>query len=129
MKTGAWVLAIALVAGSCATTSPVANQDRSLSFGCDDLVVVGRVKNGDYHHVEIEDDILGHGWISGTLRVRRTIRGTAVPRAVPVRYFAHTYMREDRDFMFVANRADDGAYEIKAAEPMSGRPYPAPNCN
>jgi hypothetical protein len=77
----------------------------------------------------MDGDILGHGWITATLRVQRVIRGSGVYSAVPVRYFGHTYMREDRDFMFVAKRAGDGAYEIKTAQLASVRLYPVSTCN
>lgn len=93
-----------------------------MAVDCDELVVVGRLKNGEYEHVEIEDDILGHGWITAELRVRSVEKGRSVRPQVPVRYFAHTYMREDRDFMFVLSPEPDGGYLVSTAQLMSYRP-------
>lgn len=113
----------------CTTASSVADEDRELPFGCDDVVLVGRLKNGDYQPVDDEGDILGHGWITAKLQVRRVVGGAKVPSVVPVRYLAHTYMREDREFMFVVRRTTDGIYVIKTAQVMSVRPKLASHCN
>jgi hypothetical protein len=103
-------------------------EDRTLSYGCNDTVVVGRVTNGAYQPVQSENDILGHGWISATLHVRKIVRRTNVPANLPVRYFAHTYMREDRDFMLVLKRSA-GGYEIATGQLMSVRPLLASHCD
>lgn len=116
-----------LLTVACAAGQEASLDDRTLPFGCSDTVVVGRVENGEFEHVEIENDLLGHGWISATLKVRRVVRGERVPPVLPVRYFAHTYMREDRDFMFVLGRTDAG-YEIKTGQLMSVRPLLATSC-
>jgi hypothetical protein len=120
------VLAMLLTVG-CATGQEASLEDRTLPYGCSDTVVVGRVKNGAYQPVESENDLLGHGWISATLKVRNIVRGERVPPVLPVRYFAHTYVREDRDFMLVLGRTGAG-YEIKTGQLMSVRHLLATSC-
>jgi hypothetical protein len=115
-----------LIAG-CAAASPVSLEDRTLSFGCDDIVVVGSIVNGAYQPTEADNDVIGHGWISATVKVRHVIRGTRIPSVVPVKYFAHAYMREGQDFMLVLERADAG-YEIATGQLMSLHPRLASRC-
>ena len=104
-------------------------EHRTLPFGCNDLVVIARVKNGEWQQVEDPDDILGHGWFDATLRVRQVIKGRGSGRTMSVRYFAHTYMREDRDFMLVLSRQPDGSLVINSGQLMSARPKLAPRCD
>ena len=120
-------LTITLLTAGCATVPQASLEDRTLSYGCNDTVVVGTVTNGAFVPVEANDDILGHGWVSATLHVRKVIRGASLPAALPVRYFAHTYMRQDRDFMFVLKHSGTG-YEIATGQLMSARPMLASRC-
>lgn len=122
------LFAVGLILVGCATVSPVADEDRLLPLGCDDIVLIGRLKNGDYNPINDEADIIGHGWISATLQVRRVVGGAKVPSVVPVRYLAHTYLRDDREFMFVAARATGGVYVIKTVQLTSVHPKLASNC-
>jgi hypothetical protein len=122
------LLNLSLVPAACATLPVMSKEDRTLAFGCSDIVVIGRLKNGDYERVEIEGDLIGHGWISAELTVRKTLRGKPPRSVLPVGYFAHTYMRDDRDFMFVLREAEDGTYSIETAQLMSANPRLASHC-
>lgn len=86
-------------------------EDTVLAYGCNDLIVIGRLTNGDYQQVQVEDDLLGHGWVSADLNVKRSIKGEPSSTSLPVRYFAHTYLRSDRDFVFVLTPYENG-YEV-----------------
>jgi len=119
--------AAVLLTAACATAPEASLENRTLPFGCSDIVVVGRVTNGAFQHVEIENDLLGHGWISATLSVRKVVRGGPISSVLPVRYFAHTYMRQDRDFMLVLERVGTG-FEIKTGQLMSVRPLLESHC-
>src|SRR6186997_401489 len=103
MKVAHLAMGLALVAATSAESARRVGEAGRVTYRCGDLVVIGRFKNLDYEHVEIEDDILGHGWITARVRVRRVLSGRAEGRLVPVRYFAHTYFRGDRDFVLVIN--------------------------
>jgi hypothetical protein len=120
-------LAAMLWTGACATAPEASLADRTLPFGCDDVVVIGNVTNGSYRPVESADDLLGHGWITATVNVRRVIRGPQVAPVLPVRYFAHAAMRENRDFMLVLRRTGTG-FEITTGQSMSLRPRIAGRC-
>ena len=123
----AFILTITLLTGACATVPQASLEDRTLSYGCNDTVVVGTVTNGAYESVKSNDDILGHGWISATLHVRRVVRGERLPTVLPVRYFAHTYMRQDQEFMLVLKHTRTG-YEIGTGQLMRVRPLLATHC-
>jgi len=118
---------ILLLTSACATMQHASLEDRTLPYGCSDIVAVGSVTNRAYEPVANNDDLIGHGWISATLHVRKTIRGASLPAALPVRYFAHTYMRQGRDFLLVLKR-DGAGYEIAAGQLMSARPLLASHC-
>lgn len=50
-----------------------------------------------------------------------------MPSVLPVRYFAHVSMREDRDFMLVLKRTGTG-FEITTGQLMSLRPRLSSRC-
>ena len=79
-------------------------------------------------HFAIADDLLGHGWASATLKIRKRVHGASGASVIPVRYFEHSYLREDRDFLFVLRSADDGTYEVVGKKLMSARPRLAASC-
>ena len=117
----------ALVAG-CASTETASLADRTLQYGCNDLVVIGRLKNeGDYSPLEAKGDILGHGVMTATISVHRVVRGAHVPSRLPVSYAGHTFLRDDRDFMFVLER-NRAVYTISTAQLMTARPLLATHC-
>ena len=124
-------LALAIVLAMVGLSPVLAKTDeyRILTFGCSDRVVVGRVKNGDFHPVIDPDDFLGHGWIDAELKVKRVVKGTKIGPKLQVRYFAHTYMRDDRDFMFVLTSQPDGKLLIRKGQLMSMHPRLAGQCN
>lgn len=106
--------------------------DAPVSYRCGDLVVIGRFENLDYEPtVEIEGDLIGHGWFTARVRVRRVVAGRAEGRVVAVRYFAHTYYRDDREFVLVINRAEPDRNVIRSAHLIDGRRRPrlARSCN
>lgn len=127
MRLSCLPVALALLATGCATAPQASVEDRTLAFGCADSVVVGTVENGAYRPVDDQYDLIGHGWISATLYVRTVVRGPSVLPTLPVRYFAHTYMREGREFMLVLKRRD-AEYEIATGQLMSLRPRLAARC-
>lgn len=128
MRLSCFLFVLMLIATGCATDQQTSVADRTLAFGCTDSVVVATVENGAYQPVDDRSDLLGHGWISATLHVRDVVRGPSVPLTLPVRYFAHTYMREGREFMLVLKRRDAG-YELGPGQLMSLRPRLAARCD
>ena len=118
---------VALLATACVTGQAPSGEDRPLEFECADSVVIGTVVNGAYQPVVDESDLLGRGWVTASLHVREVVRGASLPSILPVRYFAHAYMREDREFMFVLQRRDAG-YQIATGRLMSSRPRLSDRC-
>lgn len=130
MTKGALLALGALISTTlCATISDAKLRERDeLEYGCKDLVVVGRLVNHDYQHVEIEDDIIGHGWITADVKVDDVVFGHTLARKLPVRYFAHTYMTEDRDFVFVLRPAENGRHLVRTADLIENDPELADRC-
>jgi hypothetical protein len=116
------------MAVACTAVDAASVEDRTLSFGCEDIMVVGRVKNSGFSPVRHNDDIIGHGSASAAILVRKAVRGPKLPRVIPVHYFAHAYMREDRDFMFVLRRSEGGTFGVASAQLMSLKPRLAAQC-
>ena len=129
MKPRSSLLAIAALTSACATVQSATIEDRTLSHGCSDTIVVGRIKNGEYKSVKNDEDILGHGWIDAHAEVKRLVRGGEVPSSLPIKYYAHTYMREDRDFMLVLSGSHSAGFELRHAQLMSVRPRIAAKCD
>lgn len=128
MKHFAISIPILLCLAACSTINASSESDRTLTFACGETVVVGTLSNkAAYETVPIEGDLIGHGWMEANLRVRRNVHGDQLSGDVPVRYFAHTYMRKDKMFMFVLSRNDVG-YKIETAQLMSGKPQPISDC-
>jgi len=116
-----------LTTTACATVPQASLADRTLAYACNDTIVVGTVENGVYEPVKPSPDVLGHGWISAMLHVRKVVRGERLPAVLPVRYFAHTYMRQDQEFMLVLKHTATG-YEITTGQLMRVRPLLASRC-
>ncbi|MDB5695257.1 MAG: hypothetical protein JWN21_800 [Sphingomonas bacterium] len=77
-----------------------------------DLIVLGRIKTLSYEATNDPDDILGHGWITAELHVRKVISGKPPSRSLIVRYFAHSTFRDDRTFRLRLRRIESGQYLI-----------------
>ena len=89
---------------------------------------MGRLSNeGTYEPVQVENDLIGHGFMDAVLDVRRTVHGAQLSGDVPVRYSGHTYMREDREFMFVLANSGSG-FHIRSAQLMSVKPRAVSDC-
>lgn len=100
-----------------------------VEYGCNDLVVVGRLGRQDYQHVEIENDLLGHGWVTAYVKINDVLFGHARARKLSIRYFAHTYMREDRDFVFVLRPTENGRHLIGSARLLEADTELAERCS
>jgi len=82
-----------------------ARQPEKIGYACGDVVVVGRFQNNfDYEHVDLEDDILGHGWMTAKVNVITHLAGARPRPPIVVKYFGHTYFKGDRDFLIVLSR-------------------------
>ena len=114
---------------SCVGRQDVRPEDRILEFGCGDTVVVARAMNQSVEPVKDENGEVWEGWVTATLSVQRVIRGARVPHRLPIRYFAHTYMRDDVDFMMVLRRNASGTFEVQTGQIMPLRPRLAARCN
>ena len=112
LKSWSVILPLMSVLAACATLPVQSNTSH--------IVVLGRLSNQTYEPVGIEDDILGHGWISAELSIDRVIEGEISERRIPVRYFSHAYYREDKSMKFRLKRTEEGKYVICVPKGQTG---------
>ena len=119
-------LAIALLTASAAVAH-ASSDDRSLSYGCTDTVVVATVGDGTQEPADSTGNLLGSGWFSAPLNVQKTVSGETLPAVLPVRYFAQSPLEQNQEFMLVLKHTASG-YEVQAAQLMREQPVPASRC-
>ena len=103
---------LGLIAVSLAVVTPTVVVARHTAPSSKDLVVIGTIENLAYEHVDVPDDMLGHGWITARLHVARVVEGRSPSSTLTVRYFAHTYMYGDRKLRFHLRPGKSGAYVV-----------------
>lgn len=83
-------------------------------YGCDDLVVIGRMKNVSFTPIPNKNDLLGHGRVQFDVLVRQRLRGTDTRMRVPVSAIAHAGMNEEHEFLLVLSPISRGdGYELE----------------
>ena len=107
---------------ACAAPAQAASDDSHITYGCDDLVVVGRLNNLTYDLIEDPDDLLGHGVVNARVRIKQVLHGSAGNR-VDVRYVAHAMFIESDDFLLVLKPQKSGTYWLDSANLMDDRFY------
>ena len=86
-----------------------------------DVVVIGRLENLNSEQPDYDPhDMLGHRWFAGNLHVSRIESGELPSRVVPVRYFGHTWLRDDVTFRFRLRADEGGGYLICSRPGGSG---------
>ena len=83
-----------------------------VSYGCDDLVVVGRIKDQTFTALPDNSDPIGESRITMTIDVSRVLVGRLNASSIPATIVAHAAARRDRDFIFVVHLQGDGRYAI-----------------
>lgn len=113
------IVALGWLTTACASGSV---DQTSLAYTCGDIVVRGTLTTLDSGPTEsVEGDILGHGWFSAELYVRRSLVGSGGGSRLKVRYFSHAAIRAGREFVFVLMPGDDGGYAIRRFAATSTR--------
>ncbi len=126
MKIAKSSLLILIVTGCTSAPFP---PELPVAHVCDELAIIGRIVNGDYHPVEDPNYLLGHGWVDAEIVVNKIVEGSWVGGNIPIRYFAHAMMREDKDFLFALSPTESGVYEIDSAHLMSENPVLDSHCD
>ena len=118
---------LAILGISLSTACATVPDDRTLSYGCGDTVVLGTVADNVFGPAGSTGNLLGNGWISGTLHVREVIKGENLPAIVPVSYFAHSALQRDDELMLVLKHTARG-YEIQTGQFTREQPVLASRC-
>ena len=96
------------------------DDDSTIKYFCDDIVVIARIENGEYHLIEDEEDLLGHGIVDARAHVRRVIQGSP-PFHIDFRYFTHASYIESEDFLMVLQPLDGGKMWLRSATLVDDR--------
>ena len=99
-----------------------ANEDGPISYGCDEVVVIGRVQTVNYADLTSADDLLGSGRYDVRVSIKRVLRGKEGRRVVPAHVLSHGQMREDIDFWLVLTPEPEGGYVIRSGN-LTSAPY------
>lgn len=85
----------------------------NFSIPSNDVIAIGKLENLESESGQFDpDDLLGHGWFSANLHVSRVEAGKLPTRVIRVRYFGHTWLREDTEFRFRLRPTESGSYTI-----------------
>ena len=85
---------------------------------CGDIAVFGTLHNNDdYQSAEIPDDVIGHGFMTARVKIRRVIFGKVAGRWITISYFGHTYYRDGITSTFVLRPLPDGLWSLVRAGP------------
>lgn len=86
-----------------------------------DVVAVGTLENLDSESRPLDsDDLIGQGVFTAKFHVKRVESGTLTKEIVPVRYFGHTWLREDVRFRFHLRPKEGGTFIICKAPDSAG---------
>ena len=124
MASRIWIFLAFVVAG-CSTLD-AGGPARELSYGCDDLVVIGRVATVSEASVQDSGVELAN-WRSEwglQIRVKRVIQGSERRRLIPASAISHAEMRDDVDFLIVLRPNEDESYDLQTAALWQRNPRP-----
>ena len=119
-----WILLASLVAG-CGTLDS-RRPANELSYGCNELVVIGRIVTLGGTTIPDTDASLPN-WRSQwqlSVEIKRVIRGAERRPTVPTTGVSHAQIRNDRDFLVVLHPIEGGAYSLETAALWDIRPRP-----
>ena len=84
-----------------------------ISYGCNEVVVIGRVKTIGFTDQTSSNDVLGHGRFDMQVSIKRVLRGTEARGLVPASGYGHGQMRADVDFWMVLTPVRSGGYIVR----------------
>lgn len=114
------LFAVALSALVTASSGVASDGKKAIDHRCGDIVVIGTIQNvrGVWEHVEIEDDLLGHGWATAYVRIKHVINGNEARSSIYAKYFDHTYRAfvPGRQYLLVLQPRNDRIYTIRSIQ-------------
>ncbi len=107
---------VLLAAAGCSSVEDTNYSGSSgLEYGCDDVVVIGRMKTIAYTPVDDTEDVLGDAVWKLTIRIKEVVHGEESRRNIPATGVAHAQMLDDVDFLIVLMPFEAGVYGIRTA--------------
>lgn len=116
-------IVLSLLVAGC-TTIETNEPASELPYGCDDLVVIGRIATVGSTTLHDRDEVLPN-WRSEwrlQVRVKRIVRGSERRQVIPATAISHAQIRDDRDFLIVLQPKEGGAYNLETAALWQVRP-------
>jgi hypothetical protein len=122
MKSPAFTLGFlaAFAAGGCAMFADGSSVPR-LDYGCDDVVVVGRVATIGETSIDNPNSFLGVSTWDLRIDIKRVVHGVERRKSVPATSVSHARIIDSRDFLIVLQKAGADSYTIR----LDGLQYPS----
>lgn len=100
-----------------------------MQYGCNDLVVVGRVRTLASNLIDDPRDLIGHDVWDIEVKIKRVIRGAEQRSVVPAVGVSHAQIRDDLDLLIVLSRSEvSSIYDIRTLNVWKGRSQLAATC-
>ena len=85
-----------------------------MEYGCDDVVVIGRVSVLAETPTDSSGDLLGHSVWDLEIKIKRVLRGRERRMVIPAVGVSHAQIRGDLDLIIVLSKPETGnAYRIR----------------
>ncbi len=102
---------LAICSASLGATAAAERDEPAMQ--CGDIAVVGTLHNNDdYQSVDTSDVMLGYGFMTAKVKIRRVIFGKVSGRWITISYFGHTYYRDGITSIFVLRPLPDGLWSL-----------------
>lgn len=99
-----------LLSAGCASVAPA----ERLDYGCNDLVVVGRLRTLSSTPANAPTDILEKSVWNGEVDIKTILRGKERRRTVKTASVSHAQVRDDIDLVIVLSTSEDAdQYSVK----------------
>lgn len=102
-----FALVALLFVASCASAEHPERQN-VMSYGCDDLVLIGRVTTVASEEIPDPRSLLGHSVWDTEITIKRIIRGAERKRTVRATGVSHAQIRDDIDMLIVLSKPEGG---------------------
>jgi len=117
MKRPVWRLALVLTGFFWAGSGQAEpdQQSETVSYACGDVVLIGRVADQTFELLPNDGDILGHGRITFSIKVKQVLKGRSPGPIISASVVAHTFLNDRLDFLFVLPPPEQGRYNAQHA--------------
>jgi hypothetical protein len=108
------LVAIVSTFGVAAGQSHSSSQSDVVPYACNDVVIIGHIRDQTFTPVPDAGDLIGQGRVDMTIDVKRALVGDIAAPTIQASGIAHTFFsRENRDFLLVLRPTTEGRYTVQ----------------